>query len=171
MCCCPSDSEVAPGRLLLRCGRHSGPAARRLATTGALGVGERFGIGVGAHIGSGQFVLALPASFQVGSQFVSGKERTFLNADAMVAEDCDVRGDRDVLRQPSVTTNVEPIHARVLSLVKATISDLHENPFRAIEDRLNLSSIQLPRPHTEQRGRCGWRAAALKVAHQRGSRR
>jgi len=82
-----SDSEVAPGRFLLRFSLHSGPPARPLSGTGALRVGERFCIGVGAYIGLGQFVLALPASFQVGGQFVSGKERTLLNGDAMVAED------------------------------------------------------------------------------------
>ena len=95
----PLDSEVAPGRrFLLRFSLHSGPAAGRLSGTGAFGAGECFGIDVSAQIGGGEFVLALPASFQVGSQFVSGKGRTFLNADAMVAEDCDVRGDRNLLR-------------------------------------------------------------------------
>jgi hypothetical protein len=68
-----------------------------------VGTGECFGIGVGAYIGGGQFVLALPASFQVGSKFVSGKERTFLNANVMVAEDSNIRGDRDLLRQASVS--------------------------------------------------------------------
>src|SRR5262252_8201908 len=56
-----SNPKVAPRRLLLRFSLCSGPAARRLAGTGALGVGECFGIGVGAYIGGGQFVLAFPA--------------------------------------------------------------------------------------------------------------
>src|SRR5215472_12891350 len=109
----PSDSKVAPGRLLLRFSLHSWPAAGCLSGTGALGVGECFGIGVCAYIGGSQFVLALPASFQVRGQFVSGKERTFLDADAMVAEDCDVRADRDFFRRTSVNAHVEPIHAGV----------------------------------------------------------
>src|SRR5689334_8649190 len=92
----PSDSEVAPGRLLLRFRQHCGPAARRLVGI-ALGVRERLGLGVGAYIGGGQFVLALPASFQVSGQFVSAKLRTLLNADAMIAEDCEVRGDGNLL--------------------------------------------------------------------------
>jgi hypothetical protein len=137
----PSDSEVAPGRLLLRFSLHSGPAAGRLARIGALGGGKYFGIGVGAYIGFGQFVRALPASFQIGGQFVPGQERTFLNADAVGAKHCDVRRDRDLLRKASVSAHVEPIYAEVLSLVKAEIPDLQEFPFRAIENRLNLQSI------------------------------
>src|SRR6516225_11304648 len=46
----------------------------------------------------------------------------------MVAEDCNVRGDRDLFRQASVNSHVEPIHAGVLPLVKAEIPDLHEFP-------------------------------------------
>ena len=83
------------------------------------------------HAGGGQFVLVLPASFQVGSKFVSGKERTFLKAKAMVAEDSNVRGDRDLLRQASVSVHGEPIHVGVLPLVKAEIPDLHEFPLPA----------------------------------------
>jgi hypothetical protein len=49
----PSDSEVAPGRLPLRCSLDSWPATGRLAGTGALGVGECFSIGVGAYVGGG----------------------------------------------------------------------------------------------------------------------
>ena len=64
-----------------------------------------------------------------------------------------VRGDRDLLRQASVSAHVEPIHAGVLSLVKAEIPDLHEFPFRAIEDRLNLWSIELPRVQMPRRFR------------------
>jgi hypothetical protein len=102
-----------------------------------LRVGECLGIGVGTYIGGGQFVLTHPASFQVGSQFVSGKQRTFLNGHATVTEDCDVGRDRDLLREASVSTNVEPIHAEILSLVKTEIPDLHEVlSFAAIEDRL-----------------------------------
>jgi len=134
----PSHSKVAPGRLHLRFGQHSVPTAGRLASTGALGVGVRFGIGIGAHIGGSQFVLSLPASFQVGGQFISGKDRTFLNADTMVAEDYHVRSDRDLLRQLSVSANVEPIHAGILSLVKAEIPDLHEIP---LSRRSRIASI------------------------------
>ena len=134
----PSDSEVAPGRLLLRFSLHSGPAAGCLSGTGALGVGECFGIRLGAYIGGGQFVLALPASFEIGGQFVSGKERTFLNANAVVAEDCDVRGDRDLLRKASVSAHVKPIHAGVLPLVKAEVPDLHEFP---LSGRSRIASI------------------------------
>jgi len=94
----------------------------------ALGVRERLGLGVGAYIGGGQFVLALPASFQVSGQFVSAKLRTLLNADAMIAEDCEVRGDGNLLRQPVGSVHVEPIDAGVLTLVKAEISDLHGFP-------------------------------------------
>ena len=54
-------SEVAPGRLLLRFRLYLRPAAGCFADTGALGVGKCFGIRVGAYIGGGQFVLALPA--------------------------------------------------------------------------------------------------------------
>jgi hypothetical protein len=64
-----SDSKVAPRRFTLHFGPHSGPVAGRLPGTGALGVGERFGIGEGLHIGGGQLVLALPASFQVVNLF------------------------------------------------------------------------------------------------------
>src|SRR5690242_221859 len=97
----PSDSEVAPGRLLLRFSLYSGPATRRLAGTGTLCVCQRLGIGVGAHIGAGQFVVALPAPFQIRGQLVSTKGWTFLNADAMGSEDCDIRSDRDLLGQTS----------------------------------------------------------------------
>jgi hypothetical protein len=104
---------------MLRFGLHSGPVARGFAGTGALGVGERFGIGERLDIGGGQLVVALPASFQVCRQFVSGKDRTFLNADAVVTEDRNVRGDRDFLSRPSLHANVESINAGILSLVKA----------------------------------------------------
>ena len=104
---------------MLRVGRHSAPVAGHLAGTGALCFGERLGIGEGLHIGGGEYVLSLPTSFEIGRQFVSGKSRTFLNGDAMVAEDGNIRGDRDFLRQLSVNANVEPIHAGILSLVKA----------------------------------------------------
>jgi len=147
-----SDPEIAPRRLLFRFGRHSGPAAGRLAR-GPLGGRECSGISEDAHIGGGQFVLALPASFQVGRQFVAGEDGTFLNGDAMVAEDGNVCGDRDLLRQASVSSNIEPIHAGILSLVKAEIPDLHEFPFRAIEDRLSLWSIDLLRPRMPPRFR------------------
>jgi len=116
----------------LRFGEHSGPATGALAGSGPPGVGERFVIGVGTHIGRGQFMRAVPTTFQVGGQFVSGKERTFLNANAVVAEDKHVRNDRDLFRLLSVSANVEPIHAGILSLVKAEIPDLHEIPFPAI---------------------------------------
>jgi hypothetical protein len=58
-----------------------------------------------------------------------------------------------LLLQASVSAHVEPIHAGVLSLVKAEIPDLHEFPLRAIEDRLNLWSIDLPRGQMPQRFR------------------
>ena len=117
--------------------RDHGSAAARLAGTGALGVGECFAIGVRAYIGGGQLVFALPATFQIGGQFVSRKERAFLNADSMVAEDCDVRGDRELFRQASFRAHLKTVHAGILSLVKPEISDLHEFPFPATEDRLN----------------------------------
>lgn len=106
----PSDSKVAPRRLLLRFRLYSGPAARRPAGS-ALGVGDSFVIGEGADIGGGEFVLALPASFQIGAQFVSGKERTFLNADAMIAENCHIGGHRDLLCLTSLCAYVESIQA------------------------------------------------------------
>jgi hypothetical protein len=54
--------------------------------------------------------------------------RRDLNADAVVAEDCDVRGDRDLLRKASVSARVKLIHAGVLPLVKAEIPDVQEFP-------------------------------------------
>jgi hypothetical protein len=108
--------------------------------------GERLGISIGAHIGVGQFVLALPASFEVGGQFISAKDRTVLNTDVMIAEDGQVCSDRDLLREPSVRANVEPIDTRILSLVKTEIPKLHE---------FSLFG----------------RGAALVGAYQRGSRR
>ncbi|HLI85567.1 MAG TPA: hypothetical protein VKV17_16750 [Bryobacteraceae bacterium] len=67
-------------------GLHPGPAVY-LSGTGTLSFGECFGIHVSAQISGGKFELALPASLQAGGQFVSGKERTFLKADIMVAEE------------------------------------------------------------------------------------
>ena len=51
-----------------------------------------------------------------------------MNAHAMVAEDGNIRGDRDLLRQVSVSAHVELRHVRVLSRLKAEIPDLHEFP-------------------------------------------
>jgi hypothetical protein len=89
-------------------------------------------------------VLALPASSQVGGQLVAGKERTFLNADPMVAEDCHVGSDRDFLHRPSVSLNVEPIHAGILPLVKAEIPDLYEISFTGHRGSPNPSWMDLP---------------------------
>jgi len=139
-----SHSEVAPGRLLLCFGRYSEPPAGRTVSARAFGIGKGFGIGMGADIGVGQFVLALPASPQVGGQLVSGKERAFLNADPMVAEDYHVGTDRHFFRRLSASLNVEPIHARVLPLVKAEIPDLHEISFNGHQGSLGPSWMDLP---------------------------
>lgn len=139
----PSDSELAPGRLRLYFGRHYGPPAWRFPGTGAFRHGKRFGVGVGADISGGQFVIALPASSQVGSQLVAAKDRTLLNADPVVAEDYHVGGDRDFLQRPSASLNAEPIDAGIFPLIKAEIPDFHEIPFRAIEDRLKPPPLEL----------------------------
>ena len=137
-------------RLLLRFSMYCRPAVR-LAGAGTLGVVKCFGIGIGAQIGDGQFVRAFPALFQVGGQFVNAEVRTFLNADVLVPKDRDVCSDRDLLCSASVTPHVEPIHAGVLFLIEAKVPDLHRFPFLAIEDRLNLRSMdlflsQMPQP-------------------------
>jgi hypothetical protein len=72
----------------------------------------------------------------------------------VVAEDCNVRSDRDFICHASVSAHVEPIHAGVLPLVKAEIPNLQELPlFRAIKDRLKPWSIDLLRGQMPKRFR------------------
>jgi hypothetical protein len=113
--------------------------ARGLSGTGALS-GERFSLDVGAYIGRGQLVLALLAAFEVGGQFVSGKDRAFLNPDAMIAEDCHIRRDRDLPGHAPLDVHVEQIHAGVLPLVKPEIPDVHEFPLFARPKVVSINS-------------------------------
>ena len=68
-----------------------------------------------------------------------------MNADGPDADECYVGSDRELSRHPSVSANVQSMHAGILSLVTAEMPDLYEIPFRAIEDRLNPSSIAVTR--------------------------
>ena len=115
-------------------------AARSPAQLGAARLREQPVVRMGAHVDAGQLVLSLPAFFQVGAELVSGKSRALLNADIMGAEYTHVGSDRELPVRLPLLPHLEPISARVLSLLKSQVPNLHKIPFRSGRDGPGLNS-------------------------------